>query len=201
VSRKEPLPCRVVLVRHASARGQGRFLGQQDAPLSAIGRRQLAALVRKLRSYTIDAIYCSDLSRAVATAAAIARRRKVAPAIRPQLREAKFGLWEGLAWDEVVEQFPAMARRWVSGRSALTAPGGEPLPRFKQRIARELIRIVAAHPGRCVVVVTHAGVIRVAIGTALGMADRNLFRIAQSPCAVNVVDYFRHGVIVTRVNA
>jgi broad specificity phosphatase PhoE len=65
----------VVLVRHASAEGQGRFLGQRDAPLSALGRRQLPALVKKLRRYSVDAIYCSDLSRTRATAAAIARRR------------------------------------------------------------------------------------------------------------------------------
>jgi broad specificity phosphatase PhoE len=201
VSRKERLPCRVVLVRHASAEGQGRFLGQRDAPLSALGRRQLPALVKKLRRYSVDAIYCSDLSRTRATAAAIARRRGITPDVRPQLREMNFGRWEGLSWDEVVEQFPLIATRWLSGRSSPTVPGGEPMTRFKKRVTLELVRIVAAKPGRCVVVVTHAGVIRVAIGAALGMADRNLFRIAQPPGAVNVIDYFRGGVIVTCVNA
>jgi broad specificity phosphatase PhoE len=114
-----------VLVRHASAEGQGDFLGQRDAPLSALGRRQLPALVTRLRRFQVDAIYCSDLSRTRATAMEIARRRSLAPDVRAQLREMHFGRWEGLSWDEVAEQFPVIARRWVSGRSAPTVPGGE----------------------------------------------------------------------------
>ncbi len=193
-------PCTVVLVRHASAEGQGDFLGQRDAPLSLLGRRQLPALVTSLRRYPVDAIYCSDLSRAKATAMELARRRGITPDVRAQLREMHFGRWEGLSWDEVAVQFPVLAKRWVSGRSAPAVPGGEPMARFKTRITQELKRIVRARPGQCVVVVTHAGVIRVALGAALGVSDRNLSRVAQPPCAVNVIDYFRGGVIVRCIN-
>ncbi len=201
MSRKEQRPCRVVLVRHVSAEGQGDFLGQRDAPLSALGRRQLPALVRNLRHHRVNAIYCSDLSRSTATAAAIARRRRVAPVIRPQLREIHFGRWEGLSWDQVVEQFPRLAMRWLNERSTPAVPGGEPMTRFKRRVTKELKRIAAANPGQGVVVVTHAGVIRVALGEALGIADRNLFRIGLSPCTVSVIDHFRSGVIVRSINA
>lgn len=192
--------CRVVLVRHAAAEGQDRFLGQQDAPLSAAGRKQLPALVRKLRK-AIDAIYCSDLSRTRATAVAIARGRAASIDIRPQLREMGFGRWEGLSWDEVAAGFPQLAKQWLSGRSRPRVPGGEPFTRFEARVTGELKRVVARHPGSSVVVVTHAGVIRVAIGAALRLSGQNLFRIAQSPCAVNVIDYFKAGVIVRCVNA
>ena len=144
VSRTKAVqPCTVALVRHASAEGQGEFLGQRDAPLSALGRRQLPALIRKLRQYEVDAIYCSNLSRTRATAAAIARRRKITPDIRPQLREMDFGRWEGLSWDEVVRNVPSW-RGDGGGRSAPAVPGGEPMARFKTRVTRELQRIVAA---------------------------------------------------------
>jgi broad specificity phosphatase PhoE len=201
VSRKKDLaPCRVVLVRHASAEGQGDFLGQRDAPLSLLGHRQLPALVTSLRRYAVDAIYCSDLSRAKATAMELARRRGITPDVRAQLREMHFGRWEGLSWDQVAEQFPVLARRWISGRASPAVPGGELMAHFKKRVTQELQRIVSARPGQCVVVVTHAGVIRVAIGAALGLTDRNLSRVAQPPCAVNVIDYFRGGVIVRCIN-
>ena len=75
------------------------------------------------------------------------------------------------------------------------------MTRFKRRVGRELKRIVATNAGQHVVVVTHAGVIRVAIGAALGVADRNLFRVGLSPCAVSVIDYFPGGVIVRSINA
>jgi broad specificity phosphatase PhoE len=200
VSRQEPPPCRVVLVRHASAEGQGDFLGQRDAPLSALGRQQLPALVRHPRLHRVDVVYCSDLSRATATAAAIARRRRVVPVVRPRLREMHFGRWEGLSWDQVVERFPRIARRWLDTRATPAVPGGEAMASFKRRVTLELKRIVAANPGRHVVVVTHAGVIRIAIGAALGLSERHLFRVAQAPCAVSVIDYFRGGVIVQCLN-
>lgn len=192
--------CRVVLVRHALARGHGSFQGQRDAPLTAGGRRQLPALINKLEGSAVDAIYCSDLSRAQATAAVLARRWDVAPLIRPNLREMHFGEWEGLSWAEVLERFPRIARRWLTEFPQPRVPGSEPFADFKKRVAHELQGIVAANRGRRVVVVTHAGVIRAVLGKALGITDRHLFRIAQAPCAVNVVDYFRDGVIVRLVN-
>lgn len=202
VKGRKPLPpCRVVLVRHAAAEGQGGFLGQRDAPLSVIGRRQLPALSKKLRGHAIDVVYSSDLSRAQATADAVARPRGLAVNTRRQLREMHFGRWEGLSWEDAAEQFPQAATRWLRGRARPRVPGGEPFPRFRKRTTAALKQIVAANPGRCVAVVTHAGVIRVAIGAALGIDDRHLFRVDQPPCAVNVIDYFRGGVIVRSLNA
>lgn len=192
--------CRVVLVRHARAQGHGNFQGQRDAPLTAVGRRQLPALIDKLESDAVDAIYCSDLSRARATAAALAGRCDITPLIRPNLREMHFGEWEGLPWAEVLDRYPQIARRWLTEFPQPRIPGGESFTTFKKRVAHELQGIVAENRGRRVVVVTHAGVIRVVLGKALGITDRNLFRLAQSPCAVNVVDYFRDGVIVQLVN-
>lgn len=201
VTRREERACRVVLVRHASAEGQGGFLGQLDAPLSAIGRKELPGLVKKLRRHTIDAVYCSDLSRATETADAVARCHGRVVEIRPPLREMHFGRWEGLAWEDILDRFPQLARRWLTGRGHPRVPGGEPFSRFRQRIGAELKQIVGSNPGRSVAVVTHAGVIRVALGAALGMPDRHLFRIAQPPCAVNVIDHFRTGAIVRCINA
>lgn len=194
-------PCRVVLVRHASAEGQGCFLGQRDAPLSREGHRQLPALVARLRRHGIAVVYCSDLIRTVTTATALARPYDLAPVMRPRLREMHFGRWEGLAWDDVVQRFPRRAARWLATCPYPVVPGGEPFRRFKTRVVQELSWIVATNPGRCVAVVTHAGVIRVAIGAALGLADQKLLRIAQRPCAINVIDYFGDGVIVGCVNS
>src|SRR5436189_6164041 len=94
-------PCRVVLVRHAVAEGQGRFLGQRDAPLSVKGRRQLPGLVAKIANYHIDEVYCSDLRRARSTARAIARSAQLRVEVRSGLREMHFGRWGGLSWQDI----------------------------------------------------------------------------------------------------
>lgn len=193
-------PCRVVLVRHAVAEGQGRFLGQRDAPLSVRGRRQLPGLVAKLAKYDLEAVYCSDLRRAQSTAQAIAGSTQLAIEVRPGLREMHFGRWEGLSWPEIAKTSPHTARAWLTHFPKHRAPGGEAFAAFKRRALHELNHIVSKNRGRCVVVVSHAGVTRVALARALGMTDDHLFRLAQDPCAINVIDYFRDTVVVNCVN-
>src|SRR5580700_8669033 len=83
--------CRLVLVRHAIAEGDGRFQGQRNVPLTLEGRRQLRELVRKLSRYPIRAAYSSDLRRARATAEAAACEAGVKLEMRRGLREMHFG--------------------------------------------------------------------------------------------------------------
>jgi broad specificity phosphatase PhoE len=197
--RQQPA-CRLVLVRHATTEGDGRFQGQADVGLSPAGRRQLPAFCRKLRRYKITVAYASDLCRARMTAAFAARRLGVRLEVRPGLREMHFGKWQGLCWEQVLEQSPQLARRWAKQFPERRVPGGERFARFKARIRRELRAIAAANPAQSVLVVTHAGVIRVALASALGMPDRNLFRFAVDPCGLSVIDHFRHGAVVRCVN-
>jgi alpha-ribazole phosphatase len=197
--RQQPA-CRLVLVRHASAEGDGRFQGQNDVSLSSAGRRQLPALCRKLGRYKITIAYTSDLCRARSTAAFAARRLGVRLEIRSDLREMHFGKWQGLSWEQVLEQSPQFARLWAKRFPDRPIPGGEGFGQFKKRIRRELRKIAAANPAQSVLVVTHAGVIRVALASALGMPDRNLFRLAVDPCGLSVIDHFRRGIVVRCVN-
>jgi broad specificity phosphatase PhoE len=197
---QEQPACRLVLVRHATAEGDGRFQGQADIRLLPEGRRQLPALSRKLRRYKITAAYASDLRRARLTAAFAARRLGVRLEIRAGLREIDFGRWQGLSWEQVLKQSPRFARLWAKQFPHRRVPGGERFMQFKRRIRRELRAIAAANPAQSVLVVTHAGVIRVALASALGMPDRNLFRFAVDPCGLSVIDHFRHGAVVRCVN-
>lgn len=197
----EPSPaCRLVWVRHATPDGDGLFLEQSDAPLSAAGRRQLPRLVERISHYRAQAIYSSDLERARATAAAISRRLEVEAKVVPGLREIHFGQWQGLSWVEITKRFPRAARRWLDDFPRQRIPSGEDFAEFKRRVRRELRKIVAAHPGGCAIVIAHAGVIRTALASALGVPDRCLFRIVQDCGRVNVIDYFPEGAIVRCVN-
>jgi broad specificity phosphatase PhoE len=160
----------------------------------------LPTLCRKLRRYKVTVAYASDLGRARLTAAFAARRLGVRLEVRPGLREMHFGKWQGLSWEQVLEQSPQFARRWAKQFPQGRVPGGERFAQFKARVRRELRAIAAANPAQSVLVVTHAGVIRVALANALGMPDRNLFRFAIDPCGLSVIDHFRHGVVVRCVN-
>lgn len=193
--------CTVVLVRHAASRSAGKFVGQQDEPLSAEGRRQSHELARKLSGFRFDAIFTSDLTRAIETARPTAQRRELQVQIRPGLREMHFGRWQGLSWEQIRRREPRTANRWLKHFASQPIPGAEQFRQFKRRVKAELKAIVDANCGCCVLVVTHAGVIRVALAAALGMKDENIFRLAQDPCALNVVEHFAGGLTVRCVNA
>jgi len=192
--------CSIVLVRHVASVGRGSFVGQNDVPLSAVGRSQLKELCRKLAKFRFYAAFASDLERARATASEAAQQLGLELQIRPGLREMHFGRWQGLSWDQVTKRHRRLANLWLKHFPLQPIPGAEPFARFKRRVKAELEEIVSAHQGRCVLLVTHGGVIRVALADALGMKDRNLFRLAQDPGAINVIDYFADGVAVRCVN-
>jgi alpha-ribazole phosphatase len=63
-----------------------------------------------------------------------------------------------------------------------------------------LDRIVASHPDDVVGVVSHAGAIRAALATWLGIADEAFFRIDQRFASVNVVDWVDGVPLVRLVN-
>ena len=193
-------PCRLIWVRHASPEGQGLLLGQSDVPLSAKGLRQLPRLAEKLAQYPAQAVYSSDLERAHRTAAAISQRLGVEVKILPGLREIHFGRWEGLSWAEITRRFPQAARRWLDDFPRQPIPGGEDFSKFKRRVRNELRNLVAAHRGGCAIVVAHAGVIRIALASALRMPGRYLSQIAQDYGGVNVIDYFPDAAIVRCMN-
>jgi alpha-ribazole phosphatase len=193
--------CTLVLVRHAPSHGAGKFIGQQDEPLSTAGQQQLRELVRKLGRFRFHAVFTSDLTRAIETARPVAERQQLELQIRPDLREMDFGRWQGLSWRQIRRRDPRAADRWLKHFVSQPIPGGERFRQFKRRIKRGLKTIVGANRGRCVLVVTHAGVIRVALADALGVKDENIFRLAQDHCALNVVEYSSGSPTVTCLNA
>ena len=198
--RAAEMTCRLLLVRHATSEGNGRFQGQRDVSLTTAGRKELPFLVEKCSQHPVRAVYSSDLRRARQTAAAPAQNFGLEVEVRPGLREMHFGRWQGLSWKQVTGRFPRLARLWTKRFPYQTIPGAEPFREFKKRIGLEVREIVAANRGRCALIVTHAGVIRVVLARVLGLPERNLFRLAQDPCALNVIDYFGDDAVVRCIN-
>ena len=95
----------VVTVRHGETdwNVNHRIQGQLPVALNARGEAQALAVADRLAGEAIDAIYSSDLVRAMQTAEAIAVRHEMPPVPDVRLREWSLGVLEGL--------LPAEARR------------------------------------------------------------------------------------------
>ena len=100
-------PTRVLLVRHGQSEwnAEGRWQGQADPPLTDLGRLQAREAAGALG--TVDAVWASDLQRAVETATVIADQLGVGPVVvDPDLRERDAGEFSGLTRPEIAARFP-----------------------------------------------------------------------------------------------
>ena len=179
------LPTRLCLVRHGETawNAERRIQGQLDVPLSAIGRAQARAVAAALQGRAIAAIYSSDLVRALDTARAAAARLGLPLRRRPGLRERHYGALQALTYAEFADHYPEAHARLRAREEDFVLPGGgESLRAFAARVHACLDGIVAAHPGQCVLVVTHGGVLDVAYRRACGrpLAAPRDFEIANA---------------------
>lgn len=180
------------LVRHGRAGVPGVLHGQSDPPLTAPGRRQAAAVAAALALLPVTALYASDLARARATAEAAAGALGRPVACLAELRERRFGDWEGRAVADLAREAPdGLAALW--GDPAFAPPGGESLETLSARVLPAVRRIVARHPGHDVAVVGHAGAHRAVLGHALGLGPAGLLRLGLDPGHACVVRFFPDG--------
>lgn len=149
---------RLIVVRHgySTSNASGTYTGHLDAPLHEIGHAQAAQLAAHLcQAEQIDAIYASDLQRAIQTIRPTADRAGLPLHTTRALRELDVGLWTGMPYGEVRERFAA---DFAAYRQSIDAPctGGESLRAACERIWSCVQKIVDAHSGGTVVICSHA---------------------------------------------
>ena len=181
----------LLLLRHAhtEANEHGstpRMAGWCDIPLSEQGEAQLDALRRISLGDLAPLVYSSTSPRAMRTAAAAARGRRVVP-LRA-LREISCGEVEGWLLADVARRHPDLWRRNLAQDDPGFAwPGGESYATFRQRVLRALRGIAARHRGQRVLVTTHAGVIAQVVGHTKGISAACWQSYRPANCSVTVV--------------
>jgi probable phosphoglycerate mutase len=159
---------RILLVRHGETAWNvaHRLQGHTDIELNDAGRAQARSLAAAVAGAGLAAVVTSDLARARETGQIIAAALGLAdPAVDPDLRERRFGVFEGLTRDECAVRYPDAWRAWQAQRGA--PPGGEERPLAVARLAGALARIAAAGGGPALVV-SHGGVMRLWLMDLLG---------------------------------
>src|SRR5688572_30254341 len=99
---------KLYLIRHGQSAGnaEGRFGGHSPTPLSELGIQQAELTAQALAKENINAIYTSDLFRAVQTAEPLAKLLDLPIIKTSAFRERNVGVLEGKTFDESKEEFP-----------------------------------------------------------------------------------------------
>ncbi|MTJ03782.1 MAG: histidine phosphatase family protein [Sediminimonas qiaohouensis] len=160
---------RLLWVRHAPTHAKS-MVGWSDLPADLSDTARLRALDAALPQGAV--VLSSDLSRAIATADAIAGARPRLPH-DPDLREINFGDWELQSFDTIPDQDELHAFWDRPGETR--PPGGESWNELGARVNRAVARVMNAHPGRDIVAVAHFGVILTQLQRALRLTPYQAF--------------------------
>lgn len=180
------------LIRHGEPVGGRKYRGQIDDPLSEKGWAQMRAAVGDYTAW--QHIVTSPLSRCRAFADALAEQRGVPVSVEARFREVAFGAWEGKTPAQLSADNPDLLFNFRHDPVTHRPAGAEPVGEFHARVAAGWSALLGAYSGAQVLVVCHAGVIRMVLATVLGMPPEHAYRIQVTSAALTrIVVEERHG--------
>jgi len=195
-------PARLFLIRHGQStwNRDRRIQGQLDPPLSNEGRRQAALLGARLAGHKFSGFYASDLKRAFETAEVVGAAVGLQPEPMEALREIYLGEWEGLSTEEIADRYPDAWARWGAAPDWDLVPGGEGAAAFDARVAAVLEEILRRHQHGDALVVTHGGVIQIALHRIVGRPPQGIFPFRIQNASISLIEKRDGRTIVGGVN-
>lgn len=181
------------LIRHGESEWNrhSRYAGQQDVPLSPLGKEQARRAAVRLQSEQLDALYASPLQRALETANIIARHLGMRVSVERDLAEINHGLWEGLTTAQVIREYPVDYSRWVSQPHLVAMPQGESLADVARRTEAALAIILAKHRDGKVAICAHDAVLRVLLLKSLGLGLEHFWKWNFENASLSVIQVWQ----------
>ena len=186
---------RICFIRHGETdwNVEKRIQGQADIPLNQTGQRQAVSMAFNAAHHGFAAIYSSDLGRASATAAMLARRDGLEVRPLPQLRERHYGIFQGLTAAEGRQRHPEAHARYLARDPEYDFETGESMIAFAERVAGAVKEMTHRHPGQMLAAVTHAGVLDILYRKATGRPLHTPRDFTIPNCALNWFHFDEHG--------
>ena len=181
---------KLFLVRHGQSAGnaEGRFGGHSPTPLSDLGFEQARLTAEALAREKINAIYSSDLLRAVQTAEPLSKLVGIPIVTSEAFRERNVGVLEGLTFDESKQEYPNDYYALVNRNIHHVITKGESYTNLLDRITVELRNLLRKHRGERIAIFTHTGALCFMTLHLLGAIHRGTKQtpwIITSNCGIN----------------
>ncbi len=170
------------MIRHGEPVGGNRYRGQLDDPLSEKGWQQMREAVGEHCPW--DLIVTSPLRRCSAFAEELAQRHGLPIQKEPRLKEIGFGAWEGKTAQELLAEDDKLLMHFWRDPLNHPPPDAEPLALFCERVVAAWNELLAQHAGKHLLIVGHAGQMRMVLRHVLDMPLERLFRIQVANAAI-----------------
>lgn len=179
------------LMRHGEPVGGSRYRGQMDDPLSAAGWREMREAVGKECPW--DAILSSPLSRCLDFAQELSREKGLPLEVDERLQEIGFGVWQGKTQEEITQYDPGLLQRFYRDPMTNRPDDAEGLAEFRTRVVSAWNDILNRHAGKHLLIVCHAGTIRMVLAHILEIPLANLFRIKVRTARITRIECAEQG--------
>lgn len=171
----------LILVRHGQStyNARGIWAGFTDCELTPLGRQEARGAGESLRDQQIDAVFVTDLKRAVETWTEMARVLKLTglkPIVAPALKERDYGDLTGHSKWKLLARYGF--RQWFRWRRGwdYPVPGGETLRDVYHRVApyyRQQIRPLLEQ-GQTVLISAHGNSLRALVKLLEKVSDSQI---------------------------
>ena len=166
----------VYLIRHAQAEGNANHFmqGNMETAITPTGYRQIAALRERFAAVAVDAVYSSDLRRAVETAEAVGKPKGLPVLTDRAFREADVGVWEGRSTGDIAQNDPEQFDAFLHRMDLWRVEGGETPQQVLDRFLPALERVRRENEGKTAVIVSHGYALRIVLAHLRGLTLREI---------------------------
>ncbi|MGY6277127.1 histidine phosphatase family protein [Methylomonas sp. MgM2] len=161
-------------LRHGETQTGDYFRGSSDDPLTEQGWRQM---FQQCLGQQWPVVIASPLRRCLSFASAWGQERQAELIIDPDWQEIDFGDWEGMSAEQVERLQPGALTNYYADPISFTPPNAESYTNFERRIRKAWESLLLNHAGQNILVVTHAGAIRLLFSTLLNIPLQQSFQI------------------------
>ncbi len=194
---------RLILIRHGETEwnAAGRFQGWADIPLSGLGLAQARALGRRFARGELqaDLVVASPLQRAIQTAQPVVEAAGAPFFVDERFKEINYGKWDGLTFRELKTTYGEEFLAFIREPHKNPFPGDGCLQNVLDRVTEGLADLLCPeNAGKNLVVVSHAGIVRLSIFSLLGWNPGLFNSLGLDNTGVSVVELWDNGRRVLR---
>jgi probable phosphoglycerate mutase len=178
---------KILLIRHGDTDYVDEALaGRIDSPLNLLGIQQSEAIANAIKHLPIQAIYTSPLIRTQQTAEPLAKLLNLEININHELNQVNFGKWQGMDFDELVQDPDWKLFRENPG--SVKIPGGEDSSMVRERVSNAIHLLSHQYEEEEIIAIfSHGSIIRHTISYFIGLSVNNSNQIQIAPASISTL--------------